>query len=225
VRLHAWYLPPLGPSAPEGERAALVFCHGNAGDIADRLDSIPDLHAAGLAVLLFDYRGYGQSEGKPTEAGTYADAIAAYDWLANEADPRPDRILVYGESLGGAVAIELAQRRRVDALVVESAFASLGRMGAELYPWLPARLLARGRYDNAAKIGALACPLLLIHSPDDEIVPFAHGRALFEAATEPKEFLTTAGGHNDGGFRLEEAWREQVIAFLRQGARDRRDGE
>jgi len=212
-RLHAWLARPRG--APADERlAAVLVSHGNGGTIANRMQTAETFAAMGRAVLMFDYRGYGGSSGKPSEEGTYVDAVAAYDRLA--ADPRilPDRIVAYGESLGGAVAIELARRRKVEALVVESTFTSLPDIGQAVYPWIPVRFLSRAKYDSAAKIGAIGVPVLVIHSPQDDLIPFEFGRRLFEAAREPKRFLATAGGHNDWGFSQREDWRTLVREFL-----------
>jgi len=208
VRIHAWFLAASEP------RGALVFCHGNAGNIENRLHAASAFLDMGLSVLLFDYRGYGASGGSPSEDGTYLDAEAAYDALLEESGLTTDRIIIYGESLGAGVAIELAQRREVAAVVTESAFTSLPDLGSELYAWLPVRLLSRFRYDNLGKVDSLNAPLLVIHSPDDEIVPYAHGERLFAAAAEPRQFLATKGGHNDGGFLRSAEWTERVNAFL-----------
>ena len=208
VRLSAWFLP-----AADAHGAVLVS-HGNAGSIEHRIDLAQAFREHGWSVLLYDYRGYGASAGKPGEDGTYRDAEAAYDHLAAVEGLAPARIVLYGESLGAAVAFELARRRPVAAVIAESAFTSVPELGAEVYPFLPVRLLARIRYDNLAKIGELGVPLLLIHSPQDEIVPVSHGQRLFEAAREPKQLLLTGGGHNDGGFRVRAQWRAEVGRFL-----------
>jgi fermentation-respiration switch protein FrsA (DUF1100 family) len=208
-RLHGWFL-----AAPNA-RGAVLMSHGNAGNVAGRIPHAEALLAAGLSVLLFDYRGYGNSTGSPSEEGTYRDAEAAYDWLVGPGGVEPERVALYGESLGAGVALELALRRDVACVVVESAFTSVPALGQRLYPWLPVKLLARIRYDNAAKIGGLAVPVLVIHSPADEIVPFELGRALFERAREPKAFLETEGGHNDGGFLRRAEWRRAVGEFVR----------
>jgi uncharacterized protein len=211
VTMHAWYVPAEPPQANGG---AVLFCHGNAGNIEHRLTGAQVFHEMGLAVLLFDYRGYGSSTGSPSEEGTYRDAEAAYDHLAQKGSFGRERIVVYGESLGAAVALELALRRPVAAVIAESAFTSLADIGAKAYPFLPVRLLARYRYDNLAKVPRIGVPLLAIHSPDDEIVPFAQGHRLFEAAREPKQFLRTSHGHNDGGFLLSPASIASVREFI-----------
>jgi fermentation-respiration switch protein FrsA (DUF1100 family) len=207
VTVHGWYLPA------ENARGALLFCHGNAGNIEHRLYPARVFHELGLAVLLFDYRGYGKSTGEPSEEGTYRDAEAAYDFLAAEGF-MPKGIVLYGESLGGGVAIELAGRRQVAGVAVESTFTSVTNLGAELYRWLPVRLLSRFRYDNAAKVASLGVPLLVAHSPDDELIPYSHGEAVFAAAAEPKIFLATGGGHNSGGFLQRPGWVDVVREFL-----------
>jgi len=209
VHVHGWLVAAPDPAG------AVVFCHGNAGNIGHRVLALRAFHDQGLSVLVFDYRGYGRSEGSPDEEGTVLDALAAYDHLAGAAGFDPAAIAAYGESLGCGVAIELARRRSVAALVLESPFTSVPDLGQELYRWLPVRWLARIRYDNAAKIAALDVPVLVVHSPRDDIVPFAHGRRLFELAREPKAFLETGGGHNDGGFVQRREWIERVGAFLR----------
>jgi fermentation-respiration switch protein FrsA (DUF1100 family) len=207
--LHAWFLPCVDA------KDAVLVCHGNAGNVADRAELARAFLALGRAVLVFDYRGYGRSTGRPSEEGTYLDALAAHEHLVRVEGFAPEHIALYGESLGVAVALELALRVRTSAaLIAESGFSSLADMGAEVYPFLPARWLARIRYDNAAKIPRLGVPLLLIHSPDDEIVPVAHARRLFAAAPEPKQLLLTAGGHNAGGFTQRGEWRAAVVAFL-----------
>jgi fermentation-respiration switch protein FrsA (DUF1100 family) len=208
VRLHAFWIP-----RPESH-GALLFCHGNGGDIGHRMGSAAVFAALGWSSFYFDYRGYGASEGRPSEEGTYLDAVAAYDELVGPLGIAPRRIVAVGESLGAAVAIELALRRPLRALLLESAFTSLAGVGATHYPWLPVRLLARYRYANAAKIAGVGVPLFLMHSPDDEIVPFAHAERLFAVAREPKELLRTAGRHNDGGFLQRAEWIACVGAFL-----------
>jgi fermentation-respiration switch protein FrsA (DUF1100 family) len=222
-RLHAWLATPRAAKGDGIVRGVLV-CHGNAGNIASRVPVAEAFASSGFTTLLFDYRGYGGSTGKPTEKGTYLDAEAAFDRFeellrplspTTSGSPSP-RIAVYGESLGGAVAIELARRRKVARLLVEDTFTSLADIASGLYPWLPARTLLRNRYASIDKVGAIGVPLLVIHSPQDDLVPFALGRKLFDAAREPKTFLETGGRHDEGGFLEEERWRSAVRSFLEE---------
>ncbi|HUT32053.1 MAG TPA: alpha/beta hydrolase, partial [Planctomycetota bacterium] len=191
IELSAWFIPC------EGSRGTVLFCHGNAGNISHRLHIIRMFHDLGFGMLIFDYRGYGQSQGSPTEHGTYLDAQAAWDYLVERAVPA-ERIVIYGESLGGAVAAWLAKENAPGALVLQSTFTSLPDVGARVYPWLPVRLLSRFRYDARSHVQQVKCPVLVAHGSRDEIVPYALGRKLFEAANEPKEFLEISGSHNDG---------------------------
>ena len=211
VRLHAWLVRPRANGAVSG---AILVCHGNAGNIELRLPLAEAFAGMGLATLLFDYRGYGASTGKPSEKGTYLDAEAAFDRLRCEPGIPAERIAAWGESLGGAIAIELGLRRKLAAVVVEDTFTSMAEVGADLYPWLPVRLLLRARYDSIGKVGRLECPILVIHSPEDDVVPFDEGRRLFEAAREPKRFLSTGGLHEETGFLTDEKWRAEVRGFL-----------
>jgi len=190
--LHGWYVPAADA------RATLLFCHGNAGNISHRLDSILIFNRLGLNVFIFDYRGYGLSGGRPGEKGIELDAHAAWRWLVEGRHSDPSRLIVFGRSLGGAVAAGLAGTRRCGAVILESVFTSYPDMGRVHYPWLPVRLIARYRYAAIEKVSRFTVPALIVHSPEDEIVPFGHGRALFGACPEPKYFLEIRGGHNDG---------------------------
>lgn len=205
VGLHGWFLP----GGPE----AVLVSHGNAGTIAGRLPHAEAFLAMGRSVLLYDYRGYGRSEGRPSEEGTYLDAVAAFDWLTQRGFA-PESITAYGESLGAAVTVELARRRAPARLILESGFTSVPDIGARVYPWLPVRLLARIRYATLAKAPGLALPVLVIHSPEDGLVPASHGRRIYDALPGPKRLLETGGGHNDGGFLQRAEWREAVRRFL-----------
>jgi fermentation-respiration switch protein FrsA (DUF1100 family) len=206
--IHAWYVPLLPRSA------TVIFCHGNAGNISHRLDKLMALRRAGASVLLFDYRGYGQSAGRPDELGTYLDAEAAYRWLVERKQIPAADVIVHGESLGGAVAMELALRRRAAGLILESTFTSVVEMCRHVFPILPADLVVRFRYDTLSKITKLACPLLVMHSPDDDIVPFAMGRRLFAAAPEPKTFFEMRGSHNEGFLDTGPAYENAIGRFL-----------
>jgi fermentation-respiration switch protein FrsA (DUF1100 family) len=207
-RVHAWWIP-----APRA-RGTLLFCHGNAGNLSNRLPSIDIFRGLGLNVLIFDYRGYGQSTGRPSEAGLYRDAEAAWRYLTETRAIRPAEVVVFGRSLGGGVATWVASRHAPGALIVESAFTSVPDVAALHYPFLPVRLLARARYDSAARIGTVRAPVLVIHSPADEIVPYRLGRRLFDAAAEPKAFLPIDGGHNDGFFVTGRRYVDGLDAFV-----------
>ena len=208
VRLHGWFVPAPQP------RGAVLFLHGNAGNISHRIDSLRMFHRLGYSTLIFDYRGYGRSEGTPGEEGTYRDAEAAWRYLTETRQIPACRIALFGESLGGAVAAWLAADRKAAALVIASGFTSVPDLAQDLYPYLPARWLARIRYDTRGYLKAVAAPVLIAHSPQDDIVPFAHGRALFAAANSPKQFLELAGGHNDGFIFMREEWVGALADFL-----------
>ena len=171
-------------------------------------------HRLGFSVLIFDYRGYGRSTGKPSEAGLYQDAQAAWDHLTRQRGIPPGRIVLFGESLGGAMAAWLAAHGKAGALVLSSVLISAPALAADLYPWLPTRWLVRMRYDTRAALAEVNCPVLVAHSPDDEIIPFRHGKMLFGAAAEPKTFLQLAGGHNDGFIFLRAEWVDALAGFL-----------
>ncbi len=192
IRLHGWYLPHDSP------RATLLFLHGNGGNISHRLDSLAIFNALGLAVLIIDYRGYGQSEGTTSERGTYLDAEAAWNYLINEKKLAVNDIIVFGRSMGGAVATWLASQQQPRALILESTFTSITDMGKHYYPYLPATLLTRIKYASIDRITSINQPILFIHSPSDDIVPYTLGRKLFDAATGPKTFVEIRGTHNEG---------------------------
>ncbi len=193
VELDGWFFPANTNSSRT--RLALLQCHGNAGNIGHRLDTAAALLATGVNVFLFDYRGYGQSQGRPSEEGTYRDAEAACQWLRHRGFAATN-IVAFGESLGGGVAAELAVREPLGGLVLHSTFTSIPDIGAELFPWLPVRWLATIRYDTHAKLPRLHIPVLVLHSRVDEIVPFHHAERNFAAANEPKLFWELRGDHN-----------------------------
>lgn len=223
VALHGWYLPGPGPEAP-----VVLFFHGNAGNIGERLHTLRLFHDAGAATLIIDYRGYGLSGGRPNEAGTYRDAEAAWRWLTDNRGVASRRIVLFGRSLGGAIAAHLAARTRPAGLILESTFTSLPDLAAHHYPWMPVRLLARYRYDTAAYLGDVSCPVLVVHGRDDEIVPFAHAERLAAIRPPVVELVALDGGHNDAFLLAGSAYRDILAAFLRRvtaadeggGARD-----
>ena len=209
-QLHGWYVPA------QEARATLLFCHGNAGNISHRLESLRIFHALGLNVLMFDYRGYGQSTGKPSEAGTYRDADAAWRHLLDERRLSPREIIIAGRSLGAAVAADLASRTVPAAVVLESAFISVPAMVAEIYPWLPPGLPGLYQYDNLEKLAQITRPLLIVHSREDEIIPFAHAQTLLAEAGEPVQLLELHGGHNDGILLSRTDYVHGLQVFLEQ---------
>lgn len=208
VALNGWYVP-----APEAGFTVL-FCHGNGGNIMHRLDSINLFHSLGLNCFVFDYRGYGRSEGRPTEVGTYRDAQAAYDWLVRTRLVPAEQIILFGRSLGGSVAAHLAARVKAAALVIESVFTSYPDIGSRFYPYLPVRPFARFKYNTLAYLGKVRCPVLVMHSRDDDVVPFEFGVRLFEAAPGPKQFVEILGGHNDGFLLSGDLYRDAWIKWL-----------
>mgnify|MGYP001040937173 CR=1 FL=1 len=192
VRLHGWLFPL------EGDRPVLLFSHGNAGNISHRLDNVRLLLNEGLQVFIFDYRGYGRSAGKPSEEGIYKDGLAAYDFLSEKEGFSSRTIIPFGRSLGACVALEIALRRSVRAIILESAFTNTKEMAASIPLFKPFSYLLPAHYNNLAKIGKVSVPKLLVHGTDDEIVPFSMGQELFDAAKEPKRFFPLQGaGHND----------------------------
>ncbi len=212
VALHGWWVP-----ARNARGAALIF-HGNAGNISHRIDYLTMFNRLGYTVLIIDYRGYGKSSGTPSEEGTYRDAEAAWQFLTETREFKPQDVVIFGESLGGGVATWLAARHPPRALVLASVFTSVPDLGARIYPWLPVRLLARIDYNSLERMQQITVPVLIAHSRGDDIVPFTHGEALFAAAREPKQFLVMSGGHNDGFLFMRDEWVAAVGSFLERAA-------
>ena len=192
VELNGWYLPA------EGAEKTLLFFHGNGGNISHRLDSLKIFHELGLSVFIFDYRGYGQSQGTTNEQGTYRDAEAAWKYLTESRGISGKNIIIFGRSMGGAVATWLANQYTPNLLILESTFTSVADMAKHYYPYLPTQLLTRIKYASIDRIEAIQCPILFSHSQTDEIVPFELGIQLFKQAQAPKMFMQLEGGHNDG---------------------------
>ena len=200
VRLHGWYCTPLrcegGPGVPVNAEMVVLWLHGNAGNISYRYDMIRAMMDLPVEVFIIDYRGYGKSEGRPNEEGLYLDARAAWDYLIDERGVAAKRIVIFGKSLGGVPAIDLAGRVVPAGLIVQSTFTSAGDVVAHLLPFLP-RVFLRTKMDSISKIDRIHCPKLFIHSRADEVIPYELGRRLYEAAPEPKEFYEVRGApHN-----------------------------
>jgi uncharacterized protein len=209
--LNGWFFP-AATNRPYGTYA-LLFCHGNAGNICHRLESYDVLLETGINVFGFDYRGYGVSSGRPSEEGTYQDAVAAYEWLIRKGFSS-EKILVWGESLGGAVATELGVRVPIGGVILQSTFTSVPALGAELFPFLPVKLICRIRYDTLAKLPRLRVPVMVLHSKVDSIVGINHGEQLFAAAKEPKLFQSLSGDHNDSWRDNPDEFRGGLLQFL-----------
>lgn len=207
TRLHGWYLPAENP------QAVILFCHGNAGNLTHRDDVLRDLpQHVDASLLVFDYRGYGKSEGSPNEAGVLADARAARVWLAKRSGVAEREIVLWGESIGGAIAVDLAAEDGARGLILENPFTSLPDVAAHHYPWLPVRWLMRGQLNSLSKIGHYQGPLLMVHAESDSVVPYAFGQRLFTAANEPKRFVTQPNAdHNDP---RDEAFWEAFRRFI-----------
>lgn len=191
-RLHGWFFPL------KGDCPVILFCHGNAGNISHRLDNIGFLLKENLQVFIFDYRGYGKSSGSPSEKGIYMDGLSAYDYLVKEEHVMPKDIIVFGRSLGGAVAINTVLKKDVRSIIIESGFISTKGMAKSMFLFNLFSFILPPNYNNLEKISGIKVPKLIIHGDGDEIVPFYMGERLFDAAKEPKYFYRLEGaGHND----------------------------
>ncbi len=204
--LSGWYVPAPNP------RGTILFCHGNARNISADISVLAMFRQLGFSSFAFDYRGYGKSDGAPDEKGTYLDAAAAWDHLLSERGVPKEDLLVWGRSLGSAIAADLAVAKKPAALVIEASFSSLPDIAADLYPHFPVRWLVRYKYDVAARLPRLECPVLIVHSREDELVPFRHAERLFRAAREPKELLEIAGPHR--GLPYQEVYVKGIERFL-----------
>lgn len=208
-RLHGWWIPATDA------RGTVLYCHGNAGNISTRIDVYTGLNQLGVNIFTFDYRGYGESRGSPDEDGLYADARAAFEVVREryeDADAPP--VVLYGASLGGSVAAQLATEQRVRGLIIEGGFTSAIDVGERWFPQLPVRSLARYRFDAAGKLMALPTPKLFAHSRGDEVIPWEIGQELFRVAAEPKQFVALQGRHGEAGWRESPAFYNELKVFL-----------
>ncbi len=192
LKLHGWFIPK------ENHRCVLLFCHGNAGNISHRLDSIEIFNRLGMSVFIFDYNGYGKSSGKPSEDNTYKSAESAWNYLINKKHIKPNDIILFGRSLGGSIATWLAMNHTPKALIIESTFTSMKELASRFYIFMPVRLLLRYNYNTIGYLKTVKAPVMVIHSRDDELVPFNHAIELYDAANTPKDFLEITGDHNEG---------------------------
>jgi len=210
IKLHGWFIPN------DNAKATLLFFHGNAGNISHRLQSIEIFHRLGLNVFIIDYRGYGQSEGKVSEKGTYRDAEAAWKYLTDTQGINEKQIIIFGRSLGASIASWLASKQAPAALIIESGFTSVPAMGQRFYPFLPIRWLTHFKYNTKKYVKNISCPVLVAHSKNDDIIPFDEGRQIFAAAAKPKQFLEMRGGHNDGFMVSGSTYVEGLRAFINE---------
>ena len=208
TKVSAWYIPH-----PQALKTVLFF-HGNGGNMSHRASSVSVFHQLKLNVLIIDYPGYGESEGVPTESGLYQSADAAWHYLINAKKFKTENIIIFGRSLGGAVAVDLASRVNAAAVIVESTFTSAHDMADIIFPVLSRFLVLRYSFDSMSKIKNISSPLLVIHSPDDEMIPFTLGEKLFTHANANKQFLKIAGGHNDGFIKSMSSYQKTLKQFI-----------
>jgi len=207
LTINGWFLPR------GNARHTLLFFHGNAGNIGHRLEKLQMLSDIGINIFIIDYRSYGKSQGKPSEKGLYLDAVCAYQYLVDNRIIPPGQIIVYGESLGGAVAIDLASKVKVGGLITEGVFSDEADMAWTVFPGMPAFIL-NNKFDSLKKIKKVKAAKLFIHSIDDEIVPFELGRKLYSAAGEPKQFAKIRGGHNNAYMASKKEYISAVSSFV-----------
>jgi len=208
VRLHGWYIPH-----PEARRV-LLFFHGNAGNISHRGDSIAIFHRLGLNVFIIDYRGYGRSQGSPSEQGLYRDAAASWRYLTETRGFDPGEVVLFGRSLGGAVAAQLASTVQPGGLILESTLSSARDFARSVFPLLSRLVVVRYGFDTVRSVVLVHCPVLVLHSPDDEIMPFALGEKVYAAAGQPKRLVKLHGDHNGGFLLSQPGYQRELGAFI-----------
>ena len=208
-RLNGWFVPS------KGAKVTVLFCHGNAGNISRRLNRVDFFHELGVNFFIFDYRGYGNSEGSPDEKGVYSDAIAAYDYLVSRDDVDKENIVVYGRSLGGAIATELCTKRAAKVLILESSLASVEKRASEICS-LPMSVLKLQEFDALSKVKGITIPKLITHGRQDLIIGINHGEALFNNANEPKKFLPFDGNHNRERYVVSYAFMNELKIFFKE---------
>ena len=209
-KIHAWYVPC------QKARATVLYCHGNAGNISHRISHVKIFHDLSLSLLIFDYQGFGKSQGKPTEKGTYEDSRAAWDFLTQDQGVEPEDIIIFGKSLGGAIAIELATQVKPGALFVDSSFTSTQDVAKAHYPWVPGFLLNKYSYDSISRVSRVQAPVCFFHSQKDEVIPYAQGEALYKAAPFPKAFVEISGAHNNGFMKSLSLYTRTIDGFIKE---------
>ncbi len=206
--LHGWFVPA------ENAAFTVLFCHGNGGNISHRSDTISQFNKLPVNFFIFDYRGYGRSGGKISEKGLYEDAAAAWRYLTETRKIAPEKIIVAGRSLGGAIAARTAAEHSPGGLILESAFSSMPAIARKVMPWLPVSWLLNYEFPTISDLAKVKCPVLILASPDDNIVPFVFGRELFAKAPEPKTFVELTGGHDDCYFLCSAKYTAALAKFL-----------
>ena len=206
--INGWFIPA------DKSETVILYCNGRNGNICDQLARIKFFHGMGVNLMMFDYRGYGNNSGKPSEEGFYKDARGAYDYLVSRGGIDKDKIIVFGESLGAAVAAELCLKRKAEALVLESPIVSLAIEKQILYPFLPTEFLLFEKFDTLVKIKNIHIPKLIVHGIDDEMVPFKEALQLYYASPQPRQFLPFNGAHNDDIFKVSDSYKEQLNKFF-----------
>ena len=209
IQLHGWYIPH------SESQQVLLFFHGNGGNISHRRESIEIFHRLGLNVFIIDYRGYGQSKGKPSEQGLYQDAAAAWRYLTEVRGFDPDDILIFGRSLGGAVAAKLAAGVQARGLILESTMSSAKEFAREVFRILSRLVVIRYDFNTAQHVQGVNYPVLVLHSPDDEIMPFHLGWKVYELANQPKHFVHMRGDHNNGFLQSQPEYQQQLDHWLK----------
>ena len=210
IAMHGWYLPA------KNSKQVVLFFHGNAGNISHRGDSLEIFHRLGLNVLIIDYRGYGNSQGEVSEQGFYLDAKAAWQYLTEQRGYKAGDIIIFGRSMGGAVATHLASQVQPGALILESTFSSVKDMAAMVMPVISKLIYLRYDFDTENKISQVKSPLLVLHSPGDEVVPYPLGIKVYNAANSPRYFYELHGSHNDGFIESQPGYEQALAAFLEE---------
>ena len=208
ISIHGWFIPA------DSSEKVILFCHGNAGNISHRLESIQVFNRLGLNVFIFDYRGYGNSKGTISEEGTYLDAAGAWDFLINQKGYESAQIIVFGRSLGTGIASWLAREKDPGGLILESSYTALPDLGAKIYHYFSVRILSRYNYPPQENLNHINCPKLFIHSRDDVTIPFDNGLLLYESSPEPKRFLEIRGDHNGGFLESGEVYTDNLREFI-----------
>ena len=209
IKISAWYIHAENP------KATLLFFHGNGGNISYRIEFIEMFYSLNISTFIIDYRGYGKSEGSPTEEGTYLDSEAAWDYLVNEKNTDPSSIVIYGKSLGGPIAARLAEKHNPAALILDSTFTSTKDIAVKLYPFLPVKKFFKFEYDTVRYLKGVDCPILIIHSIDDNYIPFSHAEKLFDTVDGEKELVETRGDHNTSFMISRQIYKNSIDNILK----------